>query len=138
MFKEIAYWTHYFCSKNKFLQKDRTVTLTALMYAALPEFINVMTIIYLIGYFIDFDILGLIPLQGRYSPVSYCIAFIETIPFLIVNYKCYFQPIKLKPIIEKYARMSKRRRIAGKLFYLFYWIFTWYFVYATTTYLKIR
>ena len=38
MFRGIAYWTYYFCSKNKFLQKDRMVIPVALMWGSLPLF----------------------------------------------------------------------------------------------------
>ena len=138
MFREIAYWTYYFCSKNKFLQKDRMVIPVALMWGSLPLFVNTLTVIYLIGYLMNINILKLIPLQGRYSLISFVIAALEIIPFLIFNYKRYFKRIKLEQIIEKYSKMNKQRRILGKLFYLSYLIFTCYIAYATTTYLPIK
>ena len=129
MFCEIAYWTYYLCSKNKYLVREGTVTFVSLMFTSIHEYTNIACIIQLVGYYFGYNILGCIKIGSRYAPFSWFIGLILISPFLWFNYKRYFNIVKLNKTIERYASMSRGRHIAGILCYTIYVILTYYILY---------
>lgn len=103
MFCEIAYWTYYLCSKNKYLVREGTVTFVSLMFTSIHEYTNIACIIQLVGYYFGYNILGCIKIGSRYDPFSWFIGLILISPFLWFNYKRYFNIVKLNKTIGNYS-----------------------------------
>lgn len=125
MLQEIAYWTYYFCHKNHFLRQNGEEVLMAPLFFALNLYVNALSIIHLIEFWIGIHIMELLPWGETFDLLSYIVAFCVISPFVYLGYKSYFHPHKLSELIKKYERKQVYRKRWGKFFYTLYVIITY-------------
>ena len=125
MLQEIAYWTYYFCHKNHFLRQNGEEVLMAPLFFALNLYVNALSVIHLIEFWLGIHIAELLPWGKTFNLLSYIVAFCVIFPFIYWGYKSYFHPNKLSGLIEEYERKQAGRRRWGKLFYMLYILITY-------------
>lgn len=94
-------------------------------FISLFVFINILSILYLVDFFLDVNLLKFIPITGRQNIMSWVWALFILTPFVIFLYYKYYVGNKFPNLIKEYETKSSRQLLLGRLFYLCYCALTW-------------
>lgn len=125
MLKEVVYWTYYFFEKKLSKRLKDWNWWESMMFVALCLCINTMSIIYIIEYYTNSQILTYLPITSRWDLLSWVLATLIYLPFVIYIYFRYYKQPKLSKLKKSYASKSRRRLAVGRLFYFGYCLITW-------------
>lgn len=125
MLKDIVYWTYRLFESGAGLRAKNWHWSDSILFIATFLFVNILTIVYSIEYYLELNVVKNIPITTRRDFKSWIWAALILFSIGLIIYLRYYRGNRFEQLLKSYEEKSSHRLMVGRLSYIIYCFGTW-------------
>ena len=125
MLKDIVYWTYRLFESGSGLRTKNWHWSDSILFIATFLFVNILTIVYVIEYYLELNVVKNMPITTRRDFKSWIWAALILFSIGLIIYLRYYRGNRFEQLLKSYEDKSSHRLMVGRLWYIIYCFGTW-------------
>ena len=136
MLKDIVYWTYRLFESGAGLRTKNWHWSDSILFIATFLFVNILTIVYVIEYYLELNVVKNMPITTRRDFKSWIWAALILFSIGLIIYLRYYQGNRFEQLLKSYEEKSSHRLMVGRLCYIIYCFGKWVAFFKVIEYFK--